>query len=101
MVIDPSGTVIVWYAPFERGVNEEIGKRRGDYASQMERINGQMQDLRDVFAKQHYVHPGFRGSTSIKAVMPILVPATDSYICGDFPTSRDMPGRRCDGRFWH
>jgi hypothetical protein len=40
----------------------------------MERINGQVQDLRDVFAKQHYVHPAFRGGTSIKDVMPVLVP---------------------------
>jgi hypothetical protein len=72
--IDPKGTVIVWYAPFERGVNEEIGERLGSYASDMERINGQVQDLRDVFAKQHLVHPSFRGSTSIKAVMPVLVP---------------------------
>jgi hypothetical protein len=40
----------------------------------MQRINGQVRDLRDVFAEQHYVHPGFRGSTSIKAVMPVLVP---------------------------
>jgi hypothetical protein len=55
-------------------VNEEIGERLSSYASQMERINGQVQDLRDVFAKQHFVHPSFRGSTSIKAVMPILVP---------------------------
>lgn len=72
--IDPKGTVVVWYAPFERGVNEEIGERVLKSASQMERINGQVQDLRDVFAKQHYVHPDFRGSTSIKAVMPVLVP---------------------------
>jgi Domain of unknown function(DUF2779) len=72
--IEPNGTVVVWYAPFERGVNEEIGKRRGGYANRMQRINGQVQDLRDVFAKQHFVHPRFRGSTSIKAVMPILVP---------------------------
>ena len=72
--IEPNGTVIVWYAPFERGVNEEIGERRGAYAGHMQRINGQIQDLRDVFAKQHYVHPSFRGSTSIKAVMPVLVP---------------------------
>jgi hypothetical protein len=27
--IDPKRTVVVWYAPFERGVNEEIGERRG------------------------------------------------------------------------
>jgi hypothetical protein len=30
--IDPKGTVIVWYAPFERGVNKEIGERLGAYA---------------------------------------------------------------------
>jgi hypothetical protein len=72
--IDPNGTVVVWYAPFERGVNAEIGERRPPYANRMKRINDQIQDLRDVFAKQHFVHPGFRGSTSIKAVMPVLVP---------------------------
>jgi len=72
--IDPKGTVIVWYAPFERGVNKEIGGRLSAYASQMERINGQVRDLRDIFSKQHYVHPDFRGSTSIKDVLPVLVP---------------------------
>ncbi len=72
--IDPKGSVIVWYAPFERGVNKEIGERLGAYAGQMERINGQVRDLRDIFSKQHYVHPEFRGSTSIKDVMPVLVP---------------------------
>jgi hypothetical protein len=50
----------------------------GTYATQMERINNQVQDLRDIFSKQHYVHPEFRGSTSIKDVMPVLVP-TLSY----------------------
>ena len=40
----------------------------------MERINGQVRDLRDIFSKQHYVHPEFRGSTSIKDVMPVLAP---------------------------
>ena len=72
--IDPKGTVIVWYAPFERGVNKEIGDRLSAYASQMERINGQVRDLRDICSKQHYVHPDFRGSTSIKDVLPVLVP---------------------------
>jgi hypothetical protein len=72
--IDPTGTMVVWYAAFERGVNEEIGERLGRYASLMERINGQVEDLRDVFAKQYYVHPDFRGSTSIKNVLPVLVP---------------------------
>lgn len=72
--IDPKGTVVVWYAPFERGVNKEIGQRLGAYTGSMQRINDQLRDLRDVFSKQHYVHPEFRGSTSIKAVLPVLVP---------------------------
>ena len=72
--IDPKGSVIVWYAPFERGVNKEIGERLGAYAGRMERINGQVRDLRDIFSKQHYVHPEFQGSTSIKDVMPVLAP---------------------------
>jgi hypothetical protein len=55
-------------------VNEEIGKRSGTYAKQMQRINGQVPDLRDAFSREHFVHPSFRGSTSIKAVMPVLVP---------------------------
>jgi hypothetical protein len=72
--IDPRGSVVVWYAPFERGVNEEIAKRRTEYAHLMERINRQIVDLREIFSKQYYVHPDFRGSTSIKAVLPVLCP---------------------------
>lgn len=72
--IDPKGSVVVWYAPFEKGVNKEIGERLSAYAGPMERINGQVRDLRDIFSKQHYVDPEFRGSTSIKDVMPVLAP---------------------------
>jgi hypothetical protein len=28
----------------------------------------------DIFSKQYYVHKDFQGSTSIKAVLPVLVP---------------------------
>ena len=73
-VIDPQGSVVVWYAPFERTVNQEIARRSPLHASVISRINGQLVDLREIFAQQHYVHPEFRGSTSIKAVLPVLVP---------------------------
>jgi hypothetical protein len=72
--IEAAGSVIVWYAPFERGVNEEIAKRSPAHAEVIRRINGQIRDLRAIFADQSYVHPDFRGSTSIKAVLPVLVP---------------------------
>ena len=72
--IAPGGSVVVWHAPFERGVNSEIGKRRPEYAAAIERINGQLCDLEKIFTEQHYVHPGFRGRTSIKEVLPVLCP---------------------------
>lgn len=73
--VGPEGSVVVWSAPFERGVNKEIAQRLGgDHAAHLEAINNRLQDLRDVFAKQHYVHPEFRGGTSIKDVLPVMVP---------------------------
>jgi hypothetical protein len=73
--IGPEGSIVVWSAAFERGVNKEIGERLGGaHATRMEAINARMKDLRDVFAKQHYVHPEFRGGTSIKDVLPVMVP---------------------------
>jgi hypothetical protein len=72
--IAPGGSVIVWHAPFERGVNAEIAERRPEFAAVIERINAQLCDLEKSFTAQHYVHPGFRGRTSIKAVLPVLCP---------------------------
>lgn len=67
------GTVIAWNKSFEAGVNREIGERLPEYKVAMERINNMLYDLMDVFKKQHYVHPKFKGSNSIKKVLPALV----------------------------
>ena len=40
----------------------------------MESVNSRTYDLMDVFTKQHYVHKDFKGSTSIKKVLPVLAP---------------------------
>ncbi len=73
--VGPDGSVVVWSAPFERAVNKEIGERLGgEHAARMEQINARLVDLRDIFSKQHYVHPNFRGKTSIKNVLPVMVP---------------------------
>jgi hypothetical protein len=52
----------------------EIAKRRPELTGVIERMNGQLCDLEKIFSEQHYVHPGFRGRTSIKAVLPVLCP---------------------------
>ncbi|PIY58297.1 MAG: hypothetical protein COY98_02665 [Candidatus Yonathbacteria bacterium CG_4_10_14_0_8_um_filter_43_17] len=71
--IGKSGTVIAWNKSFEAGVNRELGERMPEHKAAMERINNMLYDLMDVFKKQHYVHPKFKGSTSIKKVLPALV----------------------------
>ena len=68
------GTVIAWNKSFEAGVNKELGLRMPEHKATMDRINNMLYDLMDVFKKQHYVHPEFKGSTSIKKVLPALVP---------------------------
>lgn len=72
--IGPVGSVIAWNKSFEAGVNREIGERLPEHKATMEHVNSLLYDLMDVFKKQHYVHPEFKGSTSIKKVLPALVP---------------------------
>lgn len=72
--IGATGTVIAWNKSFEAGVNKELALRMPEHKATMERVNNMLYDLMDVFKKQHYVHPEFRGSTSIKKVLPALVP---------------------------
>ncbi len=68
------GTVIAWNKSFEAGVNKELALRMPLHKVTMDRVNNMLYDLMDVFKKQHFVHPEFRGSTSIKKVLPALVP---------------------------
>ncbi len=68
------GTIIVWNKKFECKRNEEIGERLPEFKIFMDSINNRIYDLMDVFSKQYYIHKHFRGSTSIKCVLPVLVP---------------------------
>ena len=70
----PGGTIVAWNKSFEAGVNREIGSRLPEYQETFEWFNNCLYDLRDVFQKQHYVHHGFKGSTSIKKVLPTIAP---------------------------
>ena len=72
--IGVTGAVIAWNKSFEAGVNKELALRMPQHKATIDRINNMLYDLMDVFKKQHFVHPEFRGSTSIKKVLPALVP---------------------------
>ena len=68
------GTTVVWYAPYETRINNEIGQRLPEYKDFFERVNKSMYDLRDIFFDQHYIHNDFKGKTSIKKVLPVIAP---------------------------
>lgn len=72
--VGDSGSVVVWYKVFEKGRNTEMGKSYPEFAEFLEGINSRIFDLMDVFSKQHFVHHKFLGKSSIKYVLPVLVP---------------------------
>ncbi|MEK7148077.1 MAG: DUF2779 domain-containing protein [Patescibacteria group bacterium] len=69
------GSVIVWHKDFECGRNKELGQRLPEYKNFFEKVEKRIFDLEDIFKKQHHVHPAYKGKTSIKKVLPVLVPS--------------------------
>ncbi len=71
---DGIGTVFVWYETFEKGRNSEMAEMFPDLADFFNEVNDKTYDLMKIFADNLYVHPDFKGRTSIKKVLPVLVP---------------------------
>ena len=69
-----SGSIVVWNKRFEMGINDKLGRRLRRAAPFLATLNDRVVDLMEVFASQAYLHPAFRGSASIKAVLPALIP---------------------------
>jgi len=72
--IGEKGSIIVWSKKFEIDVHNKIGERNPQHKEYLDSVNFRIYDLMDIFSKQMYVHKNFRGSTSIKNVLPVLVP---------------------------
>lgn len=71
--IGDEGTVIAWNMSFEKGRNKEIGKIVPEYKEFMNYLNNRMVDLMVIF-KKNYDDYRFKGSFSLKAVLPTLIP---------------------------
>lgn len=71
--IGDKGSVLVWYEPFEKTRNKELGKLHPEYELFFNDINNRVFDLMKIF-KKDYLMPEFKGSASIKKVLPVLVP---------------------------
>lgn len=68
------GSIIVWHKDFECGINDKIATRIPEMKVFMDSLRGRVYDLEDVFRKQYHIHRDFRGGTSIKKILPVLVP---------------------------
>ncbi|HEY5724661.1 MAG TPA: DUF2779 domain-containing protein, partial [Methylomirabilota bacterium] len=72
--IGESGPVVVYNARFEGQFLETLGQAFPDLAPAAARIRARLWDLLPV-VRQHVYHPDFRGSFSLKRVLPAVVPA--------------------------
>jgi hypothetical protein len=71
--LGPSGTVVVWNKTFEMTRNKEMAILYPVYARFLEDLNARIYDLGDIVNLGYYIHPGFKGSWSIKNVLPVMV----------------------------
>jgi len=72
--IGDTGTVFVWFKPFEMTRNKELAVIHPEYAEFLEDLNDRIYDLGDFINFGFYLHPKFKGSWSIKNVLPVMVP---------------------------
>ena len=71
--IGSKGSLISWHASFENTQNKNMAEIYPEEAAFLESLIERTVDLEDPF-KQDYVDIAFGGSTSIKKVLPVLVP---------------------------
>ena len=72
-VLGDSGSIIVYSAPFEGGRLKEIAEAFPQYKEKIDNIRSRLWDQLVVFRK-YYCDSKFKGSNSIKNVLPVLVP---------------------------
>jgi len=68
------GSVIVWNKQFEGMCNRQMATRYEQFAPFFQQLNERLYDLANIFCRGHYIDRRFRGSWSIKKVLPVLVP---------------------------
>ena len=69
------GDILVYNIGFERGKLNDLISLYPEYSSEIKAMISRLKDLMLPFQKKWYYTPEMRGSHSIKAVLPALVPA--------------------------
>lgn len=66
-------TFVVWHKPFENQRNIEIAETFEQLSDKFLQINENTYDLMDIFKKWLYYSLNFKGSISIKSILPALI----------------------------
>ncbi len=94
------GSIIAYYAPFEKRVLQELALAFPEYQEWTDKVCERLVDLLIPFRGFNYYHPLQRGSASLKAVLPALtgleyaeLGITDGQLAGIafLSTRRTMP----------
>ena len=80
--IGDSGSVITWNMSFEKSCNTVIGSMLPEYTDFYEKLNERIVDLMIPFSRSWYTDKDFKGSASIKNVLPVLVPELSYKVLG-------------------
>jgi len=71
------GNVIVWNKAFEGKCNADLAAMNPELESFMIGLNERIFDLMEIFQKMDYVDDAFKGSYSIKNILPVMCPDLD------------------------
>ena len=71
--ISDKGSVVV-YSTFEKRILKSLAEFLPQYAKPLRSMQARLWDQLVIFRK-HYKHPDFKGSHSLKSVLPVLVPS--------------------------
>ena len=71
--ISEVGSVVVYSASFERGILQDLAQYFPEHAAVLQSIIYRLWDQLVIF-RNHYSHPAFGGSNSLKNVLPVLAP---------------------------
>lgn len=66
------GSIVAYYAPFEKQVLSELAEAFPAYSEWIEGLQDRILDLLKPFSSFYYYHPGQKGSASLKKVLPAL-----------------------------
>lgn len=106
--IDETGSIIVYYESFERGVLKELAEAFPDHSQWIDSILTRIVDLYKPFGNFHYYHSSQKGSASVKNVLPAITDLSYEgmeiadgmaasvyflYICGNYDINESRPAK--------